>query len=90
VFDLGADGRTLSFLQAAATDRQALITGVSLSYEARSSAATRTVVPLKRNYPDALPLTGGPVLPTRDAALDLGAHRLGPHAIAPAWLTGPT
>jgi excisionase family DNA binding protein len=88
VVDLGADVPTPSFLQAATTGRQPLTMGVSLSYEARSNAAARTIAALKRNYPDALLLAGGPALPTREAALDLGAHEWAPDAIAAAQLLG--
>jgi MerR family transcriptional regulator, light-induced transcriptional regulator len=90
VADLGADVPTPSFLQAAATGRQPLTVGISLSYEARWNAAAKTIASLKRNYPDALLLAGGPALPTRDAALELGADDWAPDAIAAARLLGPS
>jgi excisionase family DNA binding protein len=86
VIDLGADVPTRSFLQAAATGRQPLTIGVSISFERCFRGAAQTIAALKRNYPDALLLAGGPALPTRDAALDLGAHNWAPDALSAAQL----
>lgn len=88
VLDLGANVPEASFLEAAAATPDLRAVGVSLSDDGRTRAAAGALRALHRAYPHVLLLAGGPAVPTREAALALGADDWAPDGLAAAALLG--
>jgi excisionase family DNA binding protein len=80
VVDLGADVPEGTFLEAVARSARPVTVGVSVSVDASAAAAADAMASLRRAYPDAVVLAGGPALRTKTDALELGAHDWAPDA----------
>ncbi len=88
VVDLGANVPGASFVEAAQRASNLRAVGVSLSDVGRRDAASDVLADLRRKFPQATLLAGGPVVSNRDEACRLGADDWAADAIGVALLLG--